>query len=100
MGYVLAHIGGSFRIAGMAKKKLTAAERLLDEQLLALLEWATEPPWLAQDWVYGRHEEGGRAARETRRDRGLERDRSISAQTANALESTDGRGTQFSTVTG
>jgi hypothetical protein len=28
----------------MAKKKLTAAERLLDEQLLALLEWATEHP--------------------------------------------------------
>jgi hypothetical protein len=28
----------------MAKRKLTAAERLLDEQLLALLEWATEYP--------------------------------------------------------
>jgi hypothetical protein len=28
----------------MAKKKLTAAERLQDEQMLALLEWATEYP--------------------------------------------------------
>jgi hypothetical protein len=28
----------------MAKKNLTAAERLLDEQLLALLEWASENP--------------------------------------------------------
>ena len=28
----------------MAKKKLTAAERLIDEQMLALLEWATEYP--------------------------------------------------------
>jgi hypothetical protein len=28
----------------MAKKKLTSAERLVDEQMLALLEWATEYP--------------------------------------------------------
>lgn len=28
----------------MAKKKLNAAERLVDEQMLALLEWATEHP--------------------------------------------------------
>lgn len=28
----------------MAKKKLTAAERLVDEQMLAILEWATEYP--------------------------------------------------------
>ena len=28
----------------MAKKKLTKEERLIDEQLLALLEWATEHP--------------------------------------------------------
>jgi hypothetical protein len=28
----------------MAKKKLTAAERLVDEQMLALLEWASEHP--------------------------------------------------------
>ena len=28
----------------MAKKKLTKAERLVDEQMLALLEWASENP--------------------------------------------------------
>lgn len=28
----------------MAKKKLTAAERLVQEQMLAILEWATEYP--------------------------------------------------------
>jgi hypothetical protein len=28
----------------LAKKKLTAAERLVDEQMLAMLEWATEYP--------------------------------------------------------
>jgi hypothetical protein len=28
----------------MAKKKLTAAERLIDEQMLALLEWAAKHP--------------------------------------------------------
>jgi hypothetical protein len=28
----------------MAKKKLTAAERLVDEQMLALLEWASDHP--------------------------------------------------------
>jgi hypothetical protein len=33
------------RLRRMAKKKkLTAAERLVDEQMLALLEWATEYP--------------------------------------------------------
>jgi hypothetical protein len=28
----------------LAKKKLTAAERLVQEQMLAMLEWATEYP--------------------------------------------------------
>src|SRR5450755_2551909 len=28
----------------MAKKKLTAAERLIDEQMLAMLEWASDHP--------------------------------------------------------
>ena len=28
----------------MAKKKLTAAERLVDEQMLAMLEWASDHP--------------------------------------------------------
>jgi hypothetical protein len=28
----------------MAKKKLTGAERLVDEQMLAILEWAAEHP--------------------------------------------------------
>ena len=28
----------------MAKKKLTAAERLVDEQMLAMLEWASDRP--------------------------------------------------------
>jgi hypothetical protein len=28
----------------VAKKKLTAAERLIDEQMLALLEWAAKHP--------------------------------------------------------
>ena len=28
----------------MAKKKLTASERLVDEQMLAMLEWASEHP--------------------------------------------------------
>jgi hypothetical protein len=28
----------------MAKKKLSAAERLVDEQMLAMLEWASERP--------------------------------------------------------
>jgi hypothetical protein len=28
----------------MAKKKLTAAERLVQEQMLAMLEWASEYP--------------------------------------------------------
>ena len=28
----------------MAKKKLTAAERLVDEQMLAMLEWASDNP--------------------------------------------------------
>jgi hypothetical protein len=32
------------RIARMAKKKLTAAERLVDEQMLAILEWASDNP--------------------------------------------------------
>jgi hypothetical protein len=31
-------------LAGMAKKKLTKAERLVDEQMLAMLEWASERP--------------------------------------------------------
>jgi hypothetical protein len=28
----------------MAQKKLTAAERLIDEQMLAMLEWASDRP--------------------------------------------------------
>jgi hypothetical protein len=28
----------------MAKKKLTAAERLVDERMLAMLEWASDHP--------------------------------------------------------
>jgi hypothetical protein len=28
----------------MAKRKLTAAERLVDEQMLAILEWASDRP--------------------------------------------------------
>jgi len=28
----------------VAKKKLTAAERLVDEQMLAMIEWASEHP--------------------------------------------------------
>jgi hypothetical protein len=28
----------------MQKKKLTAAERLVDEQMLAIIEWASEHP--------------------------------------------------------
>jgi hypothetical protein len=31
-------------ILPMAKKTLTAAERLVDEQMLAMLEWASERP--------------------------------------------------------
>jgi hypothetical protein len=32
------------RIGPMAKKKLSAAERMVDEQMLAMLEWTTERP--------------------------------------------------------
>ncbi|HEY2781072.1 MAG TPA: hypothetical protein VGI90_09850 [Steroidobacteraceae bacterium] len=31
-------------MAGMAAKKLTKAERLVQEQMLAMLEWASERP--------------------------------------------------------
>ena len=82
-------------------KRLTKEERLIDEQMLAMLEWASDNPtkWHPIGKLEG-DSQSGRIIAATWRDRGLERDRSISAQTANALESTDGRGTQFSTVTG
>jgi len=33
----------------MAAKKLTKSERLVDEQMLAMLEWASDPP---DKWHY------------------------------------------------
>jgi hypothetical protein len=39
--YALIHLN---ELPEMAKRKLSAAERLVDEQMLALPEWATEYP--------------------------------------------------------
>jgi hypothetical protein len=65
----------------MAKKKLTAAERLLDEQLLAMLEWASDNPtkW-PPDWQARCDAESSRAAGEARRDRDLAGNSALQAQ--------------------
>jgi hypothetical protein len=50
--------------------KLTEAEKLVQEQMLALLEWAADPP---KSWhpvgTLPETVEGGRAAGQSRRDR-------------------------------
>jgi ribosomal protein S27E len=63
-------------------KKLSKSERLVQEQMLAMLEWASgRAGQVAQDRKPRCHEGRGRAAGCPRRDRGVERDRVISAET-------------------
>jgi len=46
-------------------KKLTNSERLVQEQMLAMLEWASDRPDM---WHKIGNQDGGRAAVEARRD--------------------------------
>jgi hypothetical protein len=78
----------------MAKKNFTAAKRLVNEQMLAMLEWAAKHPARWHD--IGKIEatqRRGRAARKARRDRDEAADESIQAQASwNALSPRHGSG--------
>jgi hypothetical protein len=65
----------------MPKPKITKAERLVQEQMIAMLEWVGSPRPLAQHRETRSDEEGGGAAREARRNRDLPGNKSVSTQT-------------------